>query len=50
MSEHFIRLGMSQDMQRQINDWRVQNADAETGKMLSFSEACRKLIQGGLDE
>ena len=50
MSEHFIRLGMTQDMQRSVNEWCVANADPDTGKVPSFSEGCRRLIARGLKE
>jgi hypothetical protein len=48
VSDHFIRLGMSQDMQRSINEWCAANADPQTGKLPSFSEGCRRLIACGL--
>jgi len=48
VSEHFIRLGMTQEMQRGINEWCAANADPETGKIPSFSEACRQLITKAL--
>ena len=48
MSEHFVRLGMTNDMRRRINEWCARNADEETGKMPSFSEGCRQLIERGL--
>lgn len=50
VSEHFLRLGMTSDMQRRINEWCASNADPETGKIPSFSEGCRKLIEAGLSE
>lgn len=50
MSEHFIRLGMTADMQRRINEWCAANADPETGKLPSFSEGCRQLIKKGLGD
>lgn len=50
MSEHFVRLGMTKEMQRRINEWCVENADAETGKLPSFSEGCRRLIERGLSD
>jgi hypothetical protein len=48
VSEHFIRLGMTHDMQRSVNEWCAANADPETGKVPSFSEGCRQLIAKGL--
>lgn len=48
MSEYFFRLGMTDDMRRSIEDWRTENRDPETGKVLSFAEACRQLIARGL--
>lgn len=48
VSEHFIRLGMTAEMQKQVNAWCAGNADPETGKIPSFSEGCRQLIARGL--
>jgi len=48
VSEYFFRLGMTRNMQRQINDWCAANRDETTGKTPSFSEACRTLIEKGL--
>lgn len=48
MSEYFFRLGMTDDMRRQIEAWRAENPDPETGKIASFAEACRQLIAAGL--
>ncbi|MGB0903080.1 GIY-YIG nuclease family protein [Halocynthiibacter sp.] len=50
VSEHFIRLGMTQEMQRKVNDWCADNRDEGTGKMPSFSEGCRQLIERGLSD
>lgn len=49
LSEHYIRLGMSLDMKAKIELWRGKQA-AELGKVPSFSEACRQLIEKGLSE
>lgn len=48
LSDHYIRLGMSNEMRQKIEDWRILNRDPETGKMVSFSEAARLLIDKGL--
>lgn len=48
VSEYFFRLGMTDEMRRQIEDWRAENQDPETGKVPSFAEACRQLIAAGL--
>jgi hypothetical protein len=48
VSEHFTRLGMTHDMQRRINEWCAAHADSITGKLPSFSEGCRQLIEKGL--
>ena len=48
VSEHFVRLGMTKDMQRRINEWCAENSDPDTGKLPSFSEGCRQLIDRGL--
>lgn len=47
MSEHFIRLGMSEDMRMQIEAWRIGQLK-DMGKVPSFSEAVRQLIEKGL--
>lgn len=44
----FPRFSLRRDMQRRVNEWCVSNADTETGKMPSFSEGCRQLIEKGL--
>lgn len=50
MSEYFFRLGMTNDMRRAVEDWRFENRDKKTGKIPSFAEALRALIQRSLDE
>jgi len=50
LAQHFIRLGMSNEMRACIEEWRIHNRDPETGKMASFSEACRLLIDKGLGD
>lgn len=50
VSEHFIRLGMTQDMQRSVNEWCAAHADKDSGKLPSFSEGCRQLIDKGLSD
>lgn len=47
VSEHFIRLGMSEDMRMQIEAWRIGQLK-DMGKVPSFSEAVRQLIEKGL--
>lgn len=47
MSEYFIRLGMSEDMRMQIEAWRIGQLQV-IGKIPSFSEAARQLIEKGL--
>ena len=47
MSEHFIRLGMTDDMRQQIEAWRAKQLQ-ETGSIPSFSEAVRLLIAQSL--
>ena len=49
MSEYFFRLGMTEDMRRAVEDWRVENRDQETGRIPSFAEALRVLVQKGLE-
>ena len=49
LAEHYVRLGMSNEMRLAVEEWRIENRDPETGKMVSFSEALRQLIQAGLD-
>lgn len=48
VSEFFTRLGMTNEMRKQVEDWRIQERDEETGKVPSFSEALRRLIDKGL--
>lgn len=48
LSQYFYPLKLPDDMRRQIEEWRAANADTETGKIPSFSEACRTLIDKGL--
>ena len=48
LSDHYIRLGMSNEMRQKIEDWRVLNRNPETGKIVSFSKAVRLLIDNGL--
>lgn len=50
VSEYFFRLGMTNDMRRQVEDWRIENRDPETGKTPSFAEALRSLIELGLSD
>lgn len=47
VSEHFMRLGMSDRMRQQIEDWRAANRK-EDGGIMSFSDAVRTLINQGL--
>jgi hypothetical protein len=47
VSEHFIRLGMSEDMRMRIEAWRMECLK-DTGKVPSFSEAVRQLIDKSL--
>lgn len=49
VSDHFIRLGMSEDMRIAVEKYRVACLEAD-GRMPSFSEAVRQLIQKGLDD
>ena len=35
-------------MRQKIEDWRVLNRNPETGKIVSFSEAVRLLVNRGL--
>lgn len=49
MSEYYFRLGMTEEMRRSIEDWRAENRDPETGKVLSFAEAVRQLIASGIE-
>lgn len=48
MSEYFFRLGMTDNMRRRIEDWRVENRADGNGKVPSFAEAIRALIERGL--
>ena len=48
-SEHFMRLGMTDDMRQRIEHWRVEQLE-HLGRVPSFSEAVRELIERGLDE
>lgn len=48
LAEHYVRLGMSSEMRQAVEAWRAENRDPETGKVASFSEALRQLIQAGL--
>lgn len=50
VGEHFIRLKLSAEISRSVNCWRAENRDPETGKVVSFSEALRRLIQAGLSK
>ena len=47
MSEYFFRLGMTEEMRRSVEDWRAENRDPETGRIPSFAEALRTLIDQG---
>lgn len=47
VSEYFVRLGMSDRMRRQVEDWRAENRE-EGGRVMSFSEALRQLVDKGL--
>ncbi len=49
LAEHYIRLGMSNEMRANVEEWRINNRDPETGKMVSFSEAVRLLVERGLE-
>lgn len=49
VSEHFIRLGMSEDMRLRIEAWRMESLK-DTGKVPSFSEAVRQLIDKSLTD
>lgn len=46
--DHFIRLGMSPSMRDDIERWRA-NEGLENGKIPSFSDAIRQMIQMALD-
>lgn len=48
MSEYFFRFGMTNDMRRAVEDWRIENRDPETGAVPSFAEALRSLVEKGL--
>jgi hypothetical protein len=48
VSDHFIRLGMSEDMRMRVEAWRMKCLQ-ETGRVPSFSEAIRQLVDKGLD-
>ena len=48
LSDHFFRLGIAQSMKDDIEKWRVAQLE-KTGKVPSFSEATRQLVQRGLD-
>ena len=50
LAEHYVRLGMSNEMRQDVERWRAENRDPETGKVVSFSEALRRLIQAGLSK
>lgn len=50
VSEYFFRLGMTNDMRRQIEDWRIGHRDPETGKVPSFAEAIRSLVEKALED
>lgn len=47
--DHFIRLGMTPAMANEIERWRAKQGLA-TGKVPSFSDAVRQMIQRVLDE
>jgi hypothetical protein len=46
--DHFIRLGMSPTMRDDVERWRAKQGLA-TGKVPSFSDAIRQMIQKTLD-
>lgn len=46
--DHYIRLGMTPQMRDDIERWRIDQG-LKTGKVPSFSDAARQLIQIGLD-
>lgn len=48
LSDHFLRLGISQTMKNDVERWRVAQLE-KTGSVPSFSEAVRRLVQLGLD-
>jgi hypothetical protein len=48
LDEYYCRLGMTNDMRKQIEDWRSLNRDEETGKIPSFVSAIRQLVDKGL--
>ena len=48
LAEHYVRLGMSNKMRQDVEQWRADNRDDATGKVVSFSEALRQLIRLGL--
>ena len=48
MEKYQTRFVISTALHKQIEAWRAANRDAETGRVLSFSEACRVLIARGL--
>ena len=48
LAEHYVRLGMSNEMRQSVEAWRAENRDPDTGKVASFSEALRQLIERGL--
>lgn len=50
LAEHYVRLGMSNEMRQAVEQWRVDNREPETGKVVSFAEALRQLIQIGLED
>ena len=47
VSEHFMRLGMTNAMKARIEKWRADRL-ADEGAIPSFSDAVRQLIERGL--
>lgn len=49
VSEHFMRLGMTEEMRQRIEAWRAAQI-ATAGSIPSFSGAVRLLIERGLTQ
>ena len=49
VDEYYYRLGMTIEMRKEVEDWRVLNRDESTGKTPSFAEALRMLISLGIN-
>ena len=47
VSEHYMRLGMTEQMRKSIDAWRISRLEID-GRIPSFSEAVRALIDVGL--